>query len=154
MRVAREKPRLVASGRYLYAIGGADPTGLSLASMERYDPRSNSWRMMNPMHESRWVSCAVETTVGKQRVLVAIGGVQAVGFNIVGGGLTTEVFNIDTGRWTLLRAKLPQFRGGHACATEADGTVLAIGGAIRVGTNIILVSNVDALSIKPHDLRH
>jgi hypothetical protein len=42
MPTARLRLRLVASGRYLYAIGGQpDPAGPSLATVERYDPKSN-----------------------------------------------------------------------------------------------------------------
>jgi N-acetylneuraminic acid mutarotase len=152
MRTPREKPRLLQSGRYLYAIGGADGTGRSLASMERYDPVSDSWQFMNSMHESRYAACAVESKVGNRRVFVVIAGVQAVGFMTVGGGYTTEIFDIDTGRWTMLKAMFSRPRGGHGCAVEADGTVLAIGGATRTGAGLAFLRDVDALSLKPKDL--
>jgi Kelch motif len=42
MPTARFRLRLVASGRYLYAIGGAAPTGESLTTVERFEPKSNS----------------------------------------------------------------------------------------------------------------
>ena len=53
---------------------GLDPTGPSLTTVERYDPKSNSWTTMNPMVESRALPCAVETKVGHRRVLVVVGG--------------------------------------------------------------------------------
>jgi N-acetylneuraminic acid mutarotase len=156
MPTIRFRLRLVVSGRYLYAVGGAAPTGQSLTTVERYDPKSDSWATMNPMVESRVLPCAVETKVGHRRVLVVVGGFE---FSAEGTPIdrrrTTEVFDPDTGRWTLLDVLLPFGRGSHDCATEADGTVLAIGGITRVvgdNTNIFL-ANVDALSLKPRDLR-
>jgi hypothetical protein len=151
MPTARERLRLVASGRYLYAIGGFDLAGQSLATVERYDPKSNTWATMNPMIESRYLPCAVETRVGHQRVLVVVGGFEfAPGGVPIGARRTTEVFDPHTGRWTLLDVLLPIARGSHDCATEADGTVLAIGGGNPVAG---FLANVDALSLKPRDLR-
>jgi N-acetylneuraminic acid mutarotase len=155
MPTIRQRLRLVASGRYLYAIGGFDLAGQSLTTVERYDPKSNSWATMNPMVESRALPCAVETKVGNRRVLVVVGGFEFPGDGTVDRRRTTEVFDPHTGRWTLLDVLLPFGRGSHDCATEADGTVLAIGGITRVvgdDTNIYL-ANVDALSLKPRDLR-
>jgi hypothetical protein len=152
MHTPRERSRLVQSGRYLYAMGGADPTGRSLASTERYDPVSDSWQFMKSMHESRVAACAVETKVGNRHVLAVIAGVQTVDFMTVGGGYTTEIFDIDTGRWTMLKATFSRPRGGHGCAVEADGTILAIGGATRTGAGLAFLCDVHALSLKPKDL--
>jgi N-acetylneuraminic acid mutarotase len=152
MPTARERLRLVASGRYLYAIGGEpDPAGPSLTTVERYDPKSDSWATMNPMVQSRLLPCAVQTRVGNRRVLVVVGG-----FEVSADGTffdarrTTEVVDPHTGRWTLLDVLLPIGRGTHDCATEADGTVLAIGGANPAAG---FLANVDALSLRPRDLR-
>ena len=149
MPTIRQRLRLVASGRYLYAIGGFDLAGQSLTTVERYDPKSNSWATMNPMVESRALPCAVETKVGNRRVLVVVGGFEFPGDGTVDRRRTTEVFDPDTGRWTLLDVLLPFGRGSHDCATEADGTVLAIGGINPAG----FLANVDALSINLRDLR-
>ena len=145
---ARTRLRLVASGRYLYAIGGRDPSGQPLTAVERYDPRSNSWRTLSPMHESRLLPCVVETRVGERRVLVVVAGGGSTF-----GRRTTEVFDPDTGRWTLLDVLLPHDRVSHDCATEADGTVLAIGGITPISGAPTFLANVDALSLKPRDLR-
>jgi hypothetical protein len=154
MPTVRERLRLVASGRYLYAIGGGDVAGQSLTTVERYDPRSNSWATMNPMVESRYLPCAVETKVGHRRVLVVVGGFEfAPGGVLIGARRTTEVFDLATGRWNLLDVLLPTTRGSHDCATEADGTVLAIGGITPIEGTPSLLANVDALSLEPRDLR-
>jgi N-acetylneuraminic acid mutarotase len=157
MPTARERLRLVASGRYLYAIGGTAPPsgaasfGPSLTTVERYDPRSNSWATMNPMAESRVLHCAVQTKVGNRRVLVVVGGFEfSADDTLVEARRTTEVFYPYTGRWTLLDVLLPIGRGTHDCATEADGTVLAIGGGNGAGR---FLANVDALSLRARDLR-
>jgi N-acetylneuraminic acid mutarotase len=153
MPTARDRLRL-ASGRYLYAIGGFDLAGQSLATVERYDPKSNTWATMNPMIESRYLPCAVETSVEHQRVLVVVGGFEfAPGGVLIGARRTTEVFDPATGRWTLLEVLLPIARGSHDCATEADGTVLAIGGITPIDGNPSFLANVDALSLKSRDLR-
>ena len=157
MPTARERLRLVASGRYLYAIGGlpsAILAGPSLTTVERYDPKSDSWATMNPMVESRLLPCAVETKVGNRRVLVVVGGFEfSADGTFVQARRTTEVFDPHTGRWTLLDVLLPIGRGSHDCATEADGTVLAIGGFATSRDTVISLANVDALSLKPRDLR-
>jgi N-acetylneuraminic acid mutarotase len=151
MPTARERLRLVASGRYLYAVGGAAPTGQSLTTVERYDPKSNRWTTMNPMIQSRLLPCAVQTRVGNRRVLVVVGGFEfSADGALVQTRRTSEVFDPHTGRWTLLDVLLPIARGTHDCATEADGTVLAIGGANPAAG---FLANVDALSLKPRDLR-
>jgi N-acetylneuraminic acid mutarotase len=154
MPTARERLRLVASGGYLYAIGGLAPPsaaggfGPSLTTVERYDPKSNSWATMNPMVESRGLPCAVETRVGQRRVLVVVGGFEfTADGSFVGARRTTEVFDPATGQWTLLDVLLPSGRGAHDCATEADGTVLAIGGIASVAGVRVFLANVDALSL-------
>ena len=154
MPTVRWRLRLVASGRYLYAVGGAAPTGQSLTTVERYDPKSDRWATMNPMVESRVLPCAVETKVGHRRVLVVVGGFEfSADGTFIQARPTTEVFDPHTGRWTLLDVLLPIGRGSHDCATEADGTVLAIGGITPVGATRAFLANVDALSLKPRDLR-
>ena len=162
MPTARMGLRLVASGRYLYAIGGAAPPtgpdpseiGPPLTTVERYDPTSDRWTTMNPMVESRVLPCAVQTRIGNRRVLVVVGGFElSADGTLVQARRTTEVFDPYTGRWTLLNVLHPFGRGSHDCATEADGTVLAIGGITLVGGTPVALANVDALSLKPRDLR-
>ena len=150
MPTARERLRLVASGRYLYAIGGFGLAGQSLSTVERYDPVSDSWRTTSPMHETRAVPCAVETMVGRQSVIVVVAGVEFSADGIfVQGRRTTEVFDPDTGRWVMLDALLRIVRGSNDCAVGPEGTVITIGGGTDPPRSL---ANVDALSIKPRDL--
>lgn len=153
MPTAREQVRLVAAGRYLYAIGGRG-TGPSLATVERYDPRSDSWRTLAPMHERRAAHCVVKTTIGARHVLVVVAGAQfsATG-EFVNGLRTTEIYDLATGRWKLIDPLLPIVRASLGCAVDAAGAVLAIGGGTRAGDEDIFVRNVDALFLKPRDIR-
>jgi N-acetylneuraminic acid mutarotase len=87
-------------------------------------------------------------------VLVVVGGAErSAEDTFVDHRRTTEVFDPQTGRWTLLDVLLPINRATHGCATEADGTVLAIGGFTHVAGTFTALANVDALSLKPRDLR-
>jgi hypothetical protein len=154
MPAPRDRHRLVASGRYLYAIGGFDRLGQSVATVERYDPRSNSWRVLKPMHKSRVMPCAVDAVVGHRHVIVVVGGAEySAGGVLVGPRSTTEVFDLATGQWTVLNVLLPFSRASLDCATTSAGTVLAIGGASAVGSDFTFYPNVDALTLKPHDLK-
>ena len=159
MPTARERLRLVASGRYLYAIGGFNFEEQALDTVERYDPRSNSWSTMNPLHESRAVPCAIDTTVGNRHVLVVVAGAVSRDDTSKDGRRTTEVFDPDNGRWKLLDVLLPIVRGSNDCAVELDGTVLLIGGATRIDPpaggepTYSFLTNVDALTLKPRDLK-
>ncbi|TMQ90681.1 hypothetical protein ETD83_34440 [Actinomadura soli] len=160
MPTARERFKLVAARGYLYAIGGDNRVSgsaeqvKSLTTVERYDPRTNRWRTMNPMIEARSLTCAVETTVGKRRILTVVGGAEFTpAGELVGPRRTTEVLDLGTGRWTLLKILLPIARASHDCATEANGAVLTIGGVVRQNGEFSPIANVDALSLQPRDLQ-
>ena len=146
MPTPRDKFRLVAAAGYLYAIGGDNDAGASLASVDRYDPRSNTWSRQRPMSESRVVPCVVETVVGHRDVLAVIGGAQfdAQG-NFVGGLSSTELYDLATGRWITARVQLPIVRGSLGCAFDAHGDILAIGGATPDGSQFRFLTDVDAL---------
>jgi hypothetical protein len=100
------------------------------------------------MHESRVVPCAVQTTIGHRRVLVVVGGaVFSDTGDFLDGRATTEILDLATGRWSLLRVTLPVVRGSHGCAVQPDGTILAIGGGTHVNRRFIFLANVDALRL-------
>jgi N-acetylneuraminic acid mutarotase len=155
MPTARQFLRLVAVGGYLYAVGGESPDGEILATVERYEPRSDTWRAVAPMNESRRLPGVVALQRGPGQSIVAVGGGSGPQDRIV-LRRTTEVYDVDTGRWRVIRTRLPHGRGSLVAATEADGTVLAIGGATDrgiTGGKRIPTGEVLALRLTERDLR-
>jgi hypothetical protein len=152
MHTARERYRMVAAGQFLYAIGGVDANGASLSTVERYSPRTNDWVTIAPLNESRAFPGVVSTSIAGHPVIVVVGGAELDAFNDIGNRRTTEVLNIDSGRWHTLDVLLNPARGGLSCAIAADGAVLAISGATIVDTQTVFVSDVDALRLEPRDL--
>lgn len=134
MPTARARLRLVAAGGYLFAIGGQDIQGNTLATVERYEPGSNAWAGVASMGEHRGVPGVVALRHGADHLIVVVGGAQTAGFEILGFLDSTEVYNLDTDRWHMLRALLPSSKAGLVCATEVNGTVLAIGGGVQTDT--------------------
>jgi N-acetylneuraminic acid mutarotase len=145
--VARARVRVVAVGDYLYAIGGLTAAGDTVALVDRYDPRTDTWRSMSPMKEDRLFPGVTVVGHGRHSRVVVIGGCQFVDGRTRLLRRTTEVFDPAAGRWQLLQARLPTGRCSLAAATEADGTVLAIGGGIGVA-NPMATTAVDALRLR------
>jgi N-acetylneuraminic acid mutarotase len=154
MHTARGELRLVAAGGRLYALGGIsnDSVGPTLSTVERYNPSSDTWTVLAPMRQDRGVPGATAVQHGSSHLIVVVGG-----FTMTGGTLTrlrsTELYDLDTGRWQFLRAQLPQPTGSLGAAAEPDGTVLAIGGAVAVagGTTRTATANVYALKLPDRD---
>ncbi|WP_248760991.1 kelch repeat-containing protein [Pseudarthrobacter sp. SSS035] len=150
----REGFRLVAAGKYLYAVGGGgDASFASLATAERYEPATDTWTVMAPMNESRWLPCAVKVTVGGQELIAVVGGaVWAEDGSFVQGRATTEVLDPKTGEWSVIDALLPFMRGSIDCAVKDSATVLAIGGGTAVNGEFVYISDVDELTLKRRDV--
>jgi N-acetylneuraminic acid mutarotase len=146
MSTARYRLRMVAVDGYLYAIGGEDNTAETLSTVERYDPRSNTWTRVASMRETRSVFGATVVRHGSQRFVAAVAGLHTVG-GISTFLRSTEVYNLDTGRWQVLKAKLPQGKVSLVSATESDGDVLAIGGGITVNGQATATADVLALTL-------
>jgi N-acetylneuraminic acid mutarotase len=132
MPTARVFLRLVTAGRHLYAIGGESIDGEILTTVERYEPRSNTWRPVASMNDSRRLPGVVTLRCGSGQFIAAVGGGSGPQDRIV-LRRTTEIYNLNTGRWRVIPARLPHGRGSLVAATEADGTLLAIGGATDRG---------------------
>jgi N-acetylneuraminic acid mutarotase len=150
MLTARYHLRMVAVDGYLYAIGGDDNIADTLSTVERYDPRSDTWVKVASMHETRAVFGATVVKHGSQRFIAAVAGLRTVGGEST-SLRSTEVYNLDTGRWQVLKAKLPQGKVSLVSATESDGTVLAIGGGIDVNGTPIGTADVLALALTGRD---
>lgn len=86
-------------GRYAYVAGGLTLNGEVLQSAEIYDPETETWKVLPPMHECRKL-CSGCLLDGKFYVLG--------GENEAAGSLTScEVFDPVTKTWTLLPDMLP-----------------------------------------------
>jgi N-acetylneuraminic acid mutarotase len=127
MPTARYRLRLVAAGRHLYAIGGQAIDDRQLPTVERYEPRSNTWHAVASMNQARALPGAVALRRGSEHFIVVVAG----GSLVEGRTIflrSTEIYSLETGRWRVIQAELPQGRASLVSATEANGTVLAIGG--------------------------
>jgi len=153
MHTARERLRLVEAGGFLYAIGGVDAGGASLATVKRYNPHTNTWATIAPLNKARAFPGVVSTSIAGHSVLVVVGGAEynAAG-DLVGPRRTSEVLNIATGKWHTIDVLLDFGRGGLSCAIAAGGDVLAISGGTLVDGQSAYVSNVSALRLEPRDL--
>lgn len=152
MPTARARLRLVATGGYLFAIGGQDRRLDNVATVERYEPRTDTWTEVAAMNERRGVPGAVAISHGTNHLVVVVGGAQAVNGQVTGFLDSTEVYILDTDRWRTLRARLPERKAGLVCAAEIDGTVLAIGGGVLTDDGLAATREVYALKLTGRDL--
>jgi N-acetylneuraminic acid mutarotase len=126
MRIPRLDFGVGAVGGRIYAIGGY--SGSTLASVEEYDPLTNTWRNRAPMPTPR--ARLVVAVVGDQ--IYAIGGVQVQGPNFGAFSFANELYDPSTDTWEQ-RAPLPMDPPFNQSFANA-----AIGGA-AVGDRIYVV---------------
>jgi N-acetylneuraminic acid mutarotase len=100
--------------------------------VERYDLGSNTWSQVASMNEARVLPGAVAIRSGRFIVVVGGGAGQLAAATFI-ARRSSEIYNVDTGRWQALEALLPRGRVSLVSALEDDGTVLAIGGAVTNG---------------------
>jgi N-acetylneuraminic acid mutarotase len=117
---------LLKSGKVL-VVGGSPISPLylgSLATVELYDPQTNSWALAASMHTPR--SYHTATLLADGRVLV-IGGIE-VSNDVTGRVLaSTELYDPVTNTWTV-RAPMSVARAKHTATLLADHRVLVVGG--------------------------
>jgi len=124
----------VTAGEHLYAIGGFSPPTMPdsfvppVSTVERYSPRSNTWQTVASMNRARSLPGVVALRRGSKQFIVVVAGGSLVGGNPM-FLRSTEIYDLQTDRWGLIRAELPRGRVSLVSAKEADGTVLAMGGA-------------------------
>lgn len=128
-----------ASNGKIYAIGGYDgslagslgsgkfnPAGI-LATVEEYDPATNTWTTKSPMPTRRNFLTAVATPDGK---IYAIGGFDYIGGTNPYRFLTTvEVYDTATDTWTT-ETPLTATRS-HATGAFVDGVIYVMGGVVN-----------------------
>jgi N-acetylneuraminic acid mutarotase len=146
MPTARWRLRLVAAAGHLYAIGGQSESGTTLSTVERYDPKANTWTTVTPMNQDRGVPGVVAVNHGLDRLIVVVGGCQFANGQRLPFLRSTEVYNVDTDQWHPLQAQLPSGRCSLGAATEANGSVLAISGGNDVKDTVTATAEVDALT--------
>jgi len=152
MPTARGRLRLIAAGGQLYAIGGVaiDDGSSALSTVERYDPRTNTWTTLASMTQDRALPGVVAIEHGSRLLIVVVAGFKSVDSTRIRLA-STEVYDIESGRWHLLQAQLPHPTASLVAAAESDGTVLAIGGNVLINEVPTTTAQVYALKITDHD---
>ena len=117
---------LLASGKVMLA-GGTSSATQPLASVEFYDPSLNNWSAGNPMNGARREHTATRLPSGK--VLVAAG----IGADFLN---TSELWDPQTGNWTVVASAMVSARSRHAATLLPSGAVLATGGFVAGGNAV------------------
>jgi N-acetylneuraminic acid mutarotase len=121
----------------LYAIGGFDARGGTLASVERWRPGDAAWETVAALPVA--VNHPAAGVVDGR--LVVVGGYR--GPFLANPTDAVQVFDPATGAWSLA-ASLPTARGGLAAAV-LDARLIAVGGA-RDGVSVTDVAAYDAMA--------
>ena len=112
----------VVSDKYLYAIGGktendnANDPFKYLNTVERYDPRTNTWQGTAPMQVQRAYACGV-AVVG---TLYVVGGTQD---DLYSSHSSCEAFNSKDNTWTYIAS---------LCISRALAGIAYVGNKIYV----------------------
>lgn len=123
MRQRRTHFSLVATNGRLYAIGGRNTDGL-LATIESYQPSSNSWQLRAPMEMPR--CCHASAVLPSGNILVT-GGYANCAYS-----RSAAHYNLENDTWSE-QSELETPRGWH-CSTTLGGKVYVVGGS-RLGLN-------------------
>jgi outer membrane protein assembly factor BamB/N-acetylneuraminic acid mutarotase len=104
----------------IYVVGGLGAAHNTLASVEEYDPATDTWRSLADLPAPRSSLGVVSTYYGK---IYAIGGLDSAGYP------TDSVYEYDpwTGVWSS-RKSLPAPRADFAAASARYGNVYIFGG--------------------------
>jgi hypothetical protein len=114
-----------ADGR-VYAVGGWNGTSQSYASVEVYQPATNTWATGAAMPTAR---NALAAATGKDGRIYVVGGAAA---NNAPPLATLEIYDPAQDMWTT-GASMPTPRTGLGAALGSDGRIYAIGGNNNLG---------------------
>lgn len=132
MPTARHKLAAAALDGKVYAVGGiAESMGRAVATVEAYDPATQTWAARAPMPTARYHLAAAAVN-GK---LYAVGGANPLHTSAV------EEYDPATDTWAT-RASLPAPRDFLAVAA-ANGKLYAVGGIGGVGTRVRVLTTVE-----------
>lgn len=100
----------------IYAIGGTPGNGYTrgVTTVEAYDPRTNSWTTVQPMHEGR---AGLAATTGPDGKIYAVGG----------GPLSVEAYDTAKDEWQEV-TPLPGLIQDEGAVTGPDGWIYELGG--------------------------
>ncbi|WP_370326053.1 protein kinase [Euzebya sp.] len=133
----REHLALVADDQHVYAVGGRElSSDANLATLERYDPATDTWEPLPDMPTARGglAAAMVEGT------LVAIGGEQPLGVFA-----EVEAYDVAAGTWTAWPS-LPIARHGLAASASAD-SIFTMGGALEA-THAAPTADAEVLALR------
>jgi hypothetical protein len=115
-----------------YAIGGQDNNGTPLATMEAYNPTTNSWTFLASLPQTLYSESAISDGAGH---LYTFGGVGA------NGAITNNVYRytIATNTWDQV-APLQVGVRDSAAVLGPDGLIYVLGGKTAAGTTATVES--------------
>ena len=125
MKTSRGGP-CVISNKFLYAIGGKTEYDTEkevyvyLNSVERFDPRRNTWSEVTPMQTRRAYACGIAAFGGK---LCVVGGTQD---DLQSAHSTCEVYDPQADQWAFIaNLCIPRALAGIA---RVGDTIYVLGG--------------------------
>ena len=130
---AREAPRAVSDGTFVYILGGWDGAGNLTTSLYRYDPLSNTYATLAPYTTATSAHAAVYMN-GK---IYRIGGCSG---NCAPGTNTVEVYTIASNTWGSV-ANLPA--GAAWLMASAHGGYIYAAGGMDSGGDILKTYRYD-----------
>lgn len=109
----------------IYVVGGMSDAGVALGTLEAFDPKTNTWQVLNSMPTPRH----------SLAVVAADGGIYAIGGS---DGLyardEVEVYSVSSGTWSLVgRVRTPVYRHGVVIGQGAGAGWYLIGGTPQAG---------------------
>jgi len=122
MPTARRALATTAINGILYAVGGQVTGNSFLATVEAYDPATNTWTTKAPMPTARYFLAAAAVN----GILYAVGGTNSPTGN--SDLATVEAYDPATDTWTT-KASMPTARFGLSLTT-INGILYAVGGNI------------------------
>jgi non-specific serine/threonine protein kinase len=124
MPTPREHLAAASDDRYLYAVGGRDlSSDKNVATLERYDPVSDSWKTLKSMPTA---SGGIGAAYVGGRV-ITVGGEDPTSASDA-----VQAYNIQKNTWSSQLPKLPSARHGVAVTALKD-SLYAVGGAAKPG---------------------
>src|SRR5262249_50990566 len=116
-----------------YAIGGQDNNGTPLATVEAYNPTTNSWSFVAPLPQALYGESAVSDGAGH---IYTFGGVGANGAiaNIV------YRYTIATNTWDQLAAPMQVGVSNSAAVLASNGLIYVLGGTTSTGATATVES--------------